>query len=127
MARKFMSLDALSRTPEFRACTIRQQLFLQTYCASERDLGVADAKLATRAAFECEDRNTHRISFQVLRKRRVKAALRVWQTFGKSPRRIALDDLRADIAASKPGSPARAKLREIEAKLIGVKPKRKSK
>lgn len=120
-----MSLDALSRAPEFRALTVRQQLWVETYAASERDLGSPDAKLATRVAFECGDQNIHRISFQMLRKRRIKAVLRVWHNFGKSERRIALDDLRADIAASKEGSAARAKLRELEAQLLGVKRKRK--
>lgn len=127
MARQFMTLDALSRTPEFRALTVRQQLWIQTYCAAERDLGIPDTKLATRVAFECGDQNVHRISFQLLRKRRVKAVLKVWRTFGKSKRAVLLDEIYADIAASRPGSPARAKLREIEAKLLGVKPKRKSK
>jgi hypothetical protein len=59
------------------------------------------------------------MSYQLLRNPKVKAALRVWQNFGKSEKQIQLDDVRADIAASRPGSPARARLREIEVKLLG--------
>src|SRR5579871_2914996 len=102
MARKpkYMSLDALSRTPEFKALTIRQALWLQTYVCSIRDLGIPDAVFATQSAFGNDGENARTMSYQLLRNPKVKAAIRVWQNFGKSERQIALDDLRADIAAS---------------------------
>jgi hypothetical protein len=126
MARKFMSLDALSRTPEFKALTIRQALWVQTYVCSIRDLGIPDAAFATQSAFGNHGENARTMSYQLLRNPKVKVAIRIWLNFGKSERQIALADLRADIAASRPGSLARARMRQIETKLIG-KPKRRSK
>jgi len=124
---KSMSLDQLSRTPEFRTLTVRQQLWVQSYCVSVRDLGIPDTVFATQSAFGNDGENARTMSYQVLKNPKVKAAIRVWQNFKKSERQIILDDIRADIKASKPGSAARAKLREVEAKLIGVKLRRKSK
>jgi hypothetical protein len=126
MAHKNMSLNALSRTPEFRTLTVRQQLWVQTYCQSVIDLGAADLVFVTQASFATEGENARTFSYQILRNPKVKACLKVFTNFGKSKRAVFLDDVRADIKASRSGSPARAKLREIEAKLIGVKPKRKS-
>ncbi|MBZ5662392.1 MAG: hypothetical protein LAO08_18475 [Acidobacteriia bacterium] len=129
MARKYMSLDTLSRTVEFRALTVQQQLWTQTYCQSIVDFGAADPVFATQAAFGNAGKNAREnartMSFQLLRNKNVQACLRVFNNFGKSKRDILLNDVRVDIEASRPGSPARAKLREIEAKLIGVKPKGK--
>ena len=121
MAKRFMSLDALSRTPEFKALTIRQALWVQTYVCSIRDLGIPDTVFATQSAFGNDGENARTFSYQLLRNSRVQAAIRVWRNFGKSKRDILLNDVRADIKASRPGSPARAKLRELEAKLLGTK------
>jgi len=120
---QYMTMDALSRTPEFKGLSIRQALWTQTYCQSLIDLGKADAVFATQAAFGNEGENARTMSYQLLRNPKVQACLRVFNNFGKSKREILLNDVRADIQASKPGSPARAKLREIELQLIGSKPK----
>jgi hypothetical protein len=126
MARKKLSLNALSRASEFRVLTVRQQLWLQTYIQSEIDLGVADRILATRCAFDSQDEETVRtLSYETLRNKKVQVALRVWQNFGISQREIMLEDVKADIKASKPGSAARAKLRAIELKLLGSNPKKR--
>jgi hypothetical protein len=124
MARK-QTLNALSRTPEFRRLSVRQQLWLQTFIQSEIDLGAADQFLATKVAFEADGENSRTMSYQILRNRKVRAALGVWRKLGMSQQEILLSEVRADIAASKAGSPARAKLRAIELQLIGAKPKRR--
>ncbi len=123
---RFMSLDALSRTSEFRALSIRQQLFVQSLVSTIRDCGAPDKLFAVQSGFGVDGEIARVMANQLVRKPKVLAAIRVWRNFGKSEKRIALDDVRADIKASRPGSPARARLREIEAKLLSTKTKRKS-
>lgn len=123
--KKQMSLDALSHTPEFKALSIRQALFVQTWCQQIIDLGEADPAFTTKAAYDAEGETARTLRYELLSNKKIKAALKVFQNYGKPKREILLEDVKADIRASKPGSAARAKLREIEAKLIGGKTKTK--
>jgi hypothetical protein len=122
MARKaHLSIATLEQTPEWRNLTVKQTFWLRSYVESDQDL-----TWATQVTHECNSLETARtFGYQFLRNKKIRAALdRYWC---RTKRNILLDAVRADIKASKPGSPARAKLRELEAKLIGVEPKRKSK
>ena len=123
--KKQMSLDALSHTPEFKALSIRQALFVQTWCQQIIDLGEADPAFTTKAAYDAEGETARTLRYELLSNKKIKAALQVFQNYGKPKREILLDELRADIKASKPDSAARAKLRAIELKLLGSKPKRR--
>jgi hypothetical protein len=101
-------IDKLSQTAEFRALSARQQFWLRTYIESG-----SDAVLATQAAYDTEGENARTFGYQVLRNNKIKKALRVFLNFGKSKRTILLEDLKADIEATKPGSVARARLRGL--------------
>ena len=102
--------------------SIRQQLWLQTYCQGLIDCGAFDPIFATQAAYDTEGENARTFSYQLLRNKKIQAALRVWRNAGKSARAIFLDELQAEIDASKPNSAARARLLAIKARMaFGVK------
>jgi hypothetical protein len=127
-SKKRMSLDALSRTAEFRSLSVRQQLWLQTYCQGLIDCGEFDPIFATRVAFDTEGENARTFSYQLLRNKKIQAALQVWRNAGKSARAIFLDELQTEIDASKPNSAARARLLVIKARMaFGVKSLKKQK
>jgi hypothetical protein len=119
-----MTLAELEQTAEFKKLTPPQMMFVQTLVQSFLDCGVFDRRLATQAAYAVDGENARTWGAHLVRNPKIAAVLQVFHNFGKSKRGILLDDLRADIKAAKPGSAARAKLREIEAKLLGVKPKK---
>ena len=118
-SKKHLTFAELEQTPQFRKLTIKQQFWLRSYIESGLD-GI----WATQVVFECTALGSARAySYEILQNKKIIAALN-WY-FRRTDSEILLNEVRADIAASRPGSPARAKLREIEAKLIS-KPKRRS-
>src|SRR5882762_6944769 len=104
-----MTLQALEQTAEFRALSVKQRFWVQTYVQSLVD-GIVDPVLATQSAYATEGENARTFSYQLRRNRKIQATLRVFWNFGKSKRGIFLDDLQAEIAAARPGSAARERL-----------------
>lgn len=116
---RYMTIEQLSKTPEFRKLSPKQGLFLKTYIQSFLDLGEFDPKLATRSAYDTSQTEHARIfSYQLLKQKKVQAALRVWRNFGKSKRQIAIDDLETELNATPVGSAARRKLLALRAELL---------
>jgi hypothetical protein len=95
-----MTRLALEQTPEFRALSVKGQLWIQTYIQSLIDLGTADPILATQSAFQNEGENARTMSYGVPRQKKIQACLRVFFNFGKTARGIFLDDLQAEMDAS---------------------------
>lgn len=95
-------LDQFQHSTEWRALTVKQQKWLIVY------LYTNDALAATKSAFSCAtETNAKCLSREMQKHRAIVAALDAWN--GKSERQIALDELRRNIDASKPGSTAHAK------------------
>jgi len=110
-----MSMPEFERTVEWQRLSAQQKFWLQTYLESGND-----RQFATHAAYETSGENARTFSYQVIRQRKIQAALNRY--FNKGEREIFLDRLQADIKVSKPGSAARAKLLDLYARTVfGVK------
>jgi len=117
-----MSMVEFLKTVEWHRLSARQKLWLQTYLASGND-----RQLATNCSYGTSGENARTFSYQIVRQKKIQAALNRY--FNKSAREIFLDQLQADIKASRSGSAARARLLAIKARMaFGVKsPKKKRK
>jgi hypothetical protein len=123
-----MTLPELEQTSEFRALSAKQKLWLQTYVQSFIDCGGLDPILATQSAYQTRGENARTFAYQLLRNKKIQATLRVFWNFGKSKRGIFLDDLQAEIQASRPGSAVRERLIALYAQTIfGGKKSKKQK
>ena len=118
-----MTLRQLESTPEFRALSAKGKLFVQTYLTSLIETGNPDPVFATQVGFQ--NANARTFSYQVLQQKKVQAALRVFRNFGKSRRQIVMQDLQAEIDATKPGTAARKKLLALYANVFGTKSSKK--
>src|SRR5712691_1748966 len=110
------------KTAEWARLSVRQQMWIQTYVASN------DQVLATTCAYETSSKeNTRIFSYELIRKKDIVSALNRY--FNRGPRDIFLQELEADIRASEPGSLARVKLQELKAQVLvgGKLPKRSKK
>jgi hypothetical protein len=105
-----MTHSELEQTPEFRSLSVKQKFWVTTYLQSLIDCGMVDPILATQAAYQNEGENARTMSYYVLRNKKVQATLRVFLNFGKSKRGVFIDDLKAEIEASRPGSAVRERL-----------------
>jgi len=115
MASRPTALEEFFKTVEWQRLSPRQKMWLETYLASGRD-----QQLATNCSYETSgSENARTFSYQVARQKKIQAALNRY--FNKGPREIFLDQVQADIKASRPGSIARARLRKLEAELLGLK------
>jgi hypothetical protein len=123
-----MTLSELEQTPEFRELkSVKQRFFLQTYVQSLID-GIVDPVLATQSAYQTDGENARTFAYQLLRNKKIQATLRVFWNFGKSKRGIFLDDLKAEIAASLPGSVVRERLIALYGQMVfGSKSPKKQK
>lgn len=80
MAKERVPIEVLETTDQFKALTPKQQLFIQTYIASDYDRIVA-----TRTAFGCKTTNSARCySYAVLKNPRIIAVLSIH--FARDPR-----------------------------------------
>jgi hypothetical protein len=110
MALRRMSMPELFKTTEWQRLSARQKLWLQTYLESGND-----RQLATNCSYEASGENARTFSYQIVRQKKIQAALNRY--FNKSARDIFLDQLRAEIKASKPGSAARERLIALSAQM----------
>ena len=116
-----MSMPEFVKSPEWHALSAQQRFWLETYLASGND-----KNFATVAAYDSEGESARTFSYQLVRHKKIRAALNRY--FNKSARDIFLEQLQADLAVSKPGSAARAKLRATYAAMVfGVKDPKKRK
>lgn len=122
-----MTLAELEQTAEFKKLTPPQMMFVQTLVQSFLDCGVFDRRLATQAAYAVEGENARTWGAHLVRKPKIAAVLRVFQSYGKSKREILLDDLQAEIQAAPLGSKARAQLVALYGQAIFNGKKTKSK
>jgi hypothetical protein len=112
-----MTLAELVQTPEFHALSVKQRFWVQTYIQTLVD-GAVDPILATQSAYTTEGENARTMSYYVLRNKKVQGALRVFWNFGKAKRGVFIDDLKAEIEASRPGSAARERLISLYAQMV---------
>jgi hypothetical protein len=116
-----MSMEEFFKTVEWHRLSARQKFWLQTYLESG-----SDRQLATNCSYESSGENARSFSYQIVRQKKIQAALNRY--FNKGPREIFLDQLQADIKASKSGSAANAKLRALFAQMaFGVSLKQQKK
>jgi len=108
MALRHMSMAEFLKTVEWHRLSARQKFWLQTYLESGND-----RNFATTAAYETFGENSRTFSYQIVRQKKIQAALNRY--FNKGPREMFLDQLQADIKASRPGSAANARLRALYA------------
>jgi len=125
-----MTLEALTRTKEFKRLNPRQRAFVQTIVQQiiqGFDLDSAAILLATQSAlYEPTTAESRRIfGYQMLREKKLVDVLRVYSRFGKSARQVALDELKSAMDAAPEGSPERRKLVTQYGKLVFKKTKRR--
>src|SRR5947209_5730142 len=112
MATKHLSMAQLERTPEWRALSVQQRFFVQSYLASGND-----RLFATNCAYgSATDESARTASYHIMRQKKIQAALNRY--FNKGPRELFLDQLAADIKATKSESAARLKLQRLYAKVL---------
>ena len=117
---RHLSVAEFEKTGEWARLSPRQRFWLQTYLASD------DQKFATQCAYDTSGEKARIFSYQVRKHRAIQAALNRY--FNLSPRDIRIQELQADIKASKPGSLARAKFKAtLEQVLAGGKLPKRSK
>jgi hypothetical protein len=117
-----MSIDEFYKTPEWHRLSVQQKFFVQSYLASGND-----RLFATHCAYNAEGESARTVSYHIMRQKKIQAALnRYWN---RSLRDIEIQELEADIKASKPGSLARAAFKEMLAQVQagGKLPKRSKK
>ncbi len=124
-----MTLESLEQTKAFKRLQPRQRLFVQTIVQQiidGFDLDSAAISLATQAAsYEPTTAESLRIfGYQLLREKKIQAALRAYSRFGKSARQVALEELKSAMDAAPEGSLERRKLVAQYGKLI-FKPTKK--
>ena len=79
-----MNLIRLEQTPEYRALTLKQRLFVAAYCEGGLATGVYDAVQAVFAAYKCKSMETARVmSYSLMGNIRIVAVLN--RHFGTSP------------------------------------------
>ena len=109
-----MTLAALKRTPEFQRLSVKAKMFLQTYVGSYESLGVPDAVFATQSAYRNgREENARKMSYAVLKHKKVAACLRVWRDFGKSERDLFIEDVERQMKAAPEGSAKHERLVQL--------------
>jgi hypothetical protein len=111
-------LDELYKTPEWRRLSVQQKFWVQSYlAASGGSEGSSDDQVfATHAAYNAEGDSARAFSYKIVKAKKVQAALNRY--FCKSPRQILIEQLQADITASKPGGTARVEAQKTLAQVI---------
>ncbi len=110
MRASHMSIDEFYKTPEWHRLTVQQRFFVQSYLASGND-----RLFATNCAYgSATDEIARTTSYHIIQRKKIQAALnRYWN---RGPRELFLDQLQADIKASK--GAARLKLQRLYAKVL---------
>ena len=86
-----MSIAELEQTPEWNACTVKQQMWIRSFLASN-----CDPLLATKTAYDSgKDLYAQMLSHQVRSNVHVRAVLNLW--FGRSERDAFMDRLQRQI------------------------------
>ncbi len=117
---RHLSMAEFEKTGEWARLSPCQRFWLQTYLASN------DQTFATQCAYDTTGKESTRIfSYEVRKHRAIQAALNRY--FNLSPKDIWIQELHADIKASKPGSLARAKFKATLEQVLadGKSPKRR--
>jgi hypothetical protein len=91
--RSKMTLAQLEATPEFRSMMRKEKFFVQTLIQTTIDCGLPDLQFACSSAYGNSGENARTMAYQVLRHKKVQAALRVYQNFGKSPRQQRAEEI----------------------------------
>jgi hypothetical protein len=116
-----LSIEELYKTPEWRRLSVQQKFFVQSYLASGED-----QVFATNCAYGITtDESARAFSYKIVKAKKVQAALNRY--FCKSPRQILIEQLQADITASKPGGTARVQAQKVLAQFLtsGKLPKKR--
>jgi hypothetical protein len=112
-----ISLQALQRTPEFQRLSVKARMFVATYVGSYESLGSPDAVLATKSAYQNDGENAaenaRKMSYAIVKNKKVAACLRVWRDFGKSKRDVFIEDLERQMNAAPEGSAKRDRLVQL--------------
>jgi hypothetical protein len=123
-----MTLAALQQTPEFKRLSVKAKLFVQTYVASYESFGIPDAVLATQAAYDTAGENARKMSYAVLKNKKVSACLKVWVDFGKSKRELFIEDLERQMKAAPEGTAKHDRLVQLYGEVsFGAKIRKPSK
>lgn len=113
-----MPLDQWKRSPEFRACTDKQQRWLLAVIETD-----GDYTAATLAAYGSKNaRQAQIFSYAVRDVARVKAALDIY--LGKMPLDVLLDDVNRNLRRAEKGSVAASRLLAQKERLLGLAPVR---
>ena len=109
-----MSLTALQQKPEFKRLSVKAKMFVSGYVGSDESFGAPDAVWATRSAYQNHDlESARKMSYAVLKNKKVAACLKVWKDFGKSKRTLFLEDLERQMHAAPEGSAKRDRLVQL--------------
>lgn len=83
-----MTREQLEQTPEYMSLTRKQRFFISTLVQTVIDLGLPDPAFACSSAFGNTGELARTMSYQVLRKPKVQAVLRVYENYGKTPKQV---------------------------------------
>jgi hypothetical protein len=108
-----MQLAALQQTPAFKRLSVKAKMFVAGYVGSYESLGAPDAVFATRSAYQNDGENARKMSYAVLKNKKVAACLQVWRDYGKSKRALFLEDLEREMNVAADGSAKRNRLVQL--------------
>jgi hypothetical protein len=112
-----MSLQVLEQTPEFKRLSVKAKMFVSSFVGTYESLGVPDAVFATKSAYqndgENEAENARKMSYAVLKNKKVAACLQVWRDFGKSKRVLFIEDVERRMKAAPEGSAKHERLVQL--------------
>jgi hypothetical protein len=105
-----MSRQALEQTPEFKRLSAKARFYVQNHVATYEAFGEPDVIFSTQSAYGNSGENARKMSYAVVKNKKVAACLKVWKDSAKTAREIIAEDLGQRIAAAKEGSAKRSKL-----------------
>jgi len=112
-----MSLQLLMQTPEFQRLSVKGRMFVSSFVGTYESFGAPDAVFAMQSAYQNKGEhaaeNARKMSYNVLKSKKVDACLQVWRDSEKSKREAFIEDLERQMKATREGSAKHGRLVQL--------------